>query len=355
MAQLILLSGEDSQSATDLGAAGATIGRAPDNTLPLDDKTVSRYHAEIRANDDGQWMARDLASVNGILINGDLVSAQVLEDGDVLTIGETTLRFCEAGGAAPAAPKTGEEASEADDRVDIGFADGQSGLGAMAWTAVPDLEIRWPVGEGPGISDPPLCGAAILHRPVRREPLVPARSEMRQWDRPRLIRHIEIYQQLHAALLTASDAGVLWTDLLSVVRRLTEQPWAGALIPAPDGKPHPLQLSGDGGDGAEFPVVLLEVALRSSEAIHWHSDEEGEPLAAAIAVPWRAKDGPGGVLFGPAMAQSAAEFAPTLELLAGVALELGHWWPTVSARWSGKAPPAPRPSVRPQEKLPPPL
>ncbi|MBN1476323.1 FHA domain-containing protein [Candidatus Sumerlaeota bacterium] len=354
MAQLILLGSESSHPATDLAREGATIGRAPDNTLPLNDKTVSRYHAEIRATDEGRWMVRDLASVNGTLINGDLVSEQVLEDGDVLTIGETNLRFRDSGGAVPPAPKAGKEEPAASDQVDIGFREGQQGLGAMAWTAVPDLEIEWPVGEGPGIGDPPLRDATVLHRPVRREPLVPARSEMRQWDRPRLIRHIEIYQQLHAALLSASDAGVLWTDILSIVRRLTEQPWAGALIPAPKGKTLSLQLSGEGGHSAEFSVVLLEVVLRSGEALHWHG-EKGDPLAAAIAVPWRAKDGPGGVLFGPTMAQSAAEFAPTLELLAGVALELGHWWPTVTARWSGQAPPAPRPPVRPQVKLPPPL
>jgi hypothetical protein len=354
MAQLILLSGDSSHPATDLATEGATIGRAPDNTLALDDKTVSRYHAEIRATDEGRWMVRDLASVNGILINGDLVSEQVLEDGDVLTVGETNLRFRDAGGPAPASARAGKGEPRASDRVDIGFKEGQQGLGAMAWTGVPDLEIAWPLGKGPGIGDPPLREAKVLHRSVRRAPLVPARSEMRQWDRPRLIRHIEIYQQLHAALHSASDVGVLWSDLLSIVRRLTEQPWAGALSPASKGKTLSLQLSGEGGHAAEFPVMLLEAALRSEEALHWHG-EEGDPMAAAIAVPWRAKEGIGGVLFGPAMAQSAAEFAPTLELLAGVALELGHWWPTVSARWSGEAPPAPRPPVRPQVKLPPPL
>ena len=75
-----------------LGDTIVTIGRIPDNVLTLEDPNVSRNHAEIRPSGAGFVLA-DLGSTNGTKINGVRISERVLQDGDDLTFGATTLRF----------------------------------------------------------------------------------------------------------------------------------------------------------------------------------------------------------------------------------------------------------------------
>lgn len=71
-----------------------SIGRASSNKkwdIDLVDKAVSRPHAELVKKNE-QWTLVDLNSANGTKINGARVSEpHVLQDGDVVTFGETTL------------------------------------------------------------------------------------------------------------------------------------------------------------------------------------------------------------------------------------------------------------------------
>ena len=78
-----------------------TIGRAPDNTVVLDDPRASRYHAHINHADNGTFMIIDGAVINGqlrrsankVFINGEPRFEQQLKNGDRITIGASTLRF----------------------------------------------------------------------------------------------------------------------------------------------------------------------------------------------------------------------------------------------------------------------
>src|SRR5215204_4654268 len=78
-----------------------TIGRAPDNTVVLDDPRASRYHAHINHSDNGNFTIVDGAVVNGqlrrsankVFINGEPQLEQQLKTGDRITIGASTLRF----------------------------------------------------------------------------------------------------------------------------------------------------------------------------------------------------------------------------------------------------------------------
>ena len=78
-----------------------TIGRAPDNTVVLDDPRASRYHAHINAAENGTFTIVDGAVVNGqlrrsankVFINGEPRFEQQLKNGDRITIGASTLRF----------------------------------------------------------------------------------------------------------------------------------------------------------------------------------------------------------------------------------------------------------------------
>jgi adenylate cyclase len=81
--------------------AVCTIGRAPDNSVVLDDPRASRYHAHIKQTDSGTFTIVDGAVINGqlrrsankVFINGDAQFDHGLNNGDRITIGASTLRF----------------------------------------------------------------------------------------------------------------------------------------------------------------------------------------------------------------------------------------------------------------------
>lgn len=71
-----------------------TVGRSDDNNLVLPDRWISRNHAMIQIMDSGEFYLIDLGSRNGSFVNGRRVSVPViLRDGDLLTFGQTELRF----------------------------------------------------------------------------------------------------------------------------------------------------------------------------------------------------------------------------------------------------------------------
>jgi len=74
-----------------------TLGRRPEADVCLPwDPGISRLHAEL-IHRAGEWMiADDGLSHNGTLVNGLLVEGRRrLRDGDLITIGRTSLTFCE--------------------------------------------------------------------------------------------------------------------------------------------------------------------------------------------------------------------------------------------------------------------
>lgn len=75
-----------------VGADPITIGRLPECDIPLADANVSRRHAELR-RDAGAVYIVDLGSTNGTRVNGAPVRQHRLADGDLVTVGITTLRF----------------------------------------------------------------------------------------------------------------------------------------------------------------------------------------------------------------------------------------------------------------------
>ena len=75
-----------------LGDRTVSIGRLPECDINLADPNVSRRHAELRPAGTS-YVVTDLRSTNGTRVNGAPISEQVLRDGDVITVGATTLRF----------------------------------------------------------------------------------------------------------------------------------------------------------------------------------------------------------------------------------------------------------------------
>jgi len=73
-----------------LGTRPVTIGRAPDNDIPIDNLAVSNYHARVYV-EAGSLVVEDLNSLNGSFLNDIRVERAMLKDGDAILIGKHTI------------------------------------------------------------------------------------------------------------------------------------------------------------------------------------------------------------------------------------------------------------------------
>jgi hypothetical protein len=75
-----------------LGSGGAVLGRSRDCDVVLDDRSVSRRHAELVRHGDG-CLLRDLDSTNGSAVNGKRIREAAVQPGDDITVGTVALTF----------------------------------------------------------------------------------------------------------------------------------------------------------------------------------------------------------------------------------------------------------------------
>src|SRR6478736_10079679 len=90
----IIVTGNDQRRDYDLGPIN-TVGRHPDNTLQILDRIVSKEHAQIIRQADGRFLFRDLGSLNGSFFRGERLTDRLLEEGDEILLGSTTLKYVE--------------------------------------------------------------------------------------------------------------------------------------------------------------------------------------------------------------------------------------------------------------------
>src|ERR1700693_3414599 len=91
MARLILATAEG-QQAIELRPINS-LGRHPNNSIQLLDKIVSKEHCILEQR-EGQFILRDLGSLNGTYINGERVRGeQGLRHGDEIALGSTRARY----------------------------------------------------------------------------------------------------------------------------------------------------------------------------------------------------------------------------------------------------------------------
>jgi pSer/pThr/pTyr-binding forkhead associated (FHA) protein len=86
MAKLQILLPDGTQISHDLQDEKITIGRLADNTLQIDDGSVSSRHAEIEL-EAGSYHLHDVGSTNGTFVNGEQTTDAVLRHGDELRFG----------------------------------------------------------------------------------------------------------------------------------------------------------------------------------------------------------------------------------------------------------------------------
>jgi diguanylate cyclase (GGDEF)-like protein len=89
-AYLIVVSGGIPGTMHPLDQRGTSLGRSVENTLQLNDSTVSRRHAFVAVDSKGVFRIRDDGSTNGTFLNGERIPARSprsLEDGDRIQLG----------------------------------------------------------------------------------------------------------------------------------------------------------------------------------------------------------------------------------------------------------------------------
>ena len=70
-----------------------TIGRGEDVDIRLDDPAVSRQHARVIRSEKGDYVAFDLQSHNGTIVNRQRIKTCLLRDGDEIRVGRAVMVF----------------------------------------------------------------------------------------------------------------------------------------------------------------------------------------------------------------------------------------------------------------------
>jgi hypothetical protein len=85
------------EKAYPMRAISVTIGRSDQCDIAVKDSSMSGRHAEI-SKMNGEIRVKDMGSANGIWLNGERVEDVELFDGDVLRLGQTSIRVDVVGG-----------------------------------------------------------------------------------------------------------------------------------------------------------------------------------------------------------------------------------------------------------------
>lgn len=92
MGKLIVTDANGTTKDFPLAKERVTIGRHPDNDIPLNDKAVSGRHCVVVTILQDSFL-EDLDSTNGTIVNGKQVTKHPLANGDLITLGRNTLKY----------------------------------------------------------------------------------------------------------------------------------------------------------------------------------------------------------------------------------------------------------------------
>ena len=91
-AKLIIKDHEGSTRTYELRDTETLIGRSGVSHVRLTDPASSRDHTGISWEGD-HYLVEDLQTTNGTRVNGQRIRSEVLNDGDVIQLGQTSLTF----------------------------------------------------------------------------------------------------------------------------------------------------------------------------------------------------------------------------------------------------------------------
>jgi hypothetical protein len=76
----------------EVGSRTVTIGRGAHNDIRIHRQSISRDHARLTPSGDGVFL-EDLASRNGVRVNGRRIARQRLRSGDLVELGRVRFRY----------------------------------------------------------------------------------------------------------------------------------------------------------------------------------------------------------------------------------------------------------------------
>jgi small-conductance mechanosensitive channel len=91
-ARMVIVNGPMRGTLYNLSAAPTIFGRSPECSVVMSDPRVSNQHAVIEPDGD-RYRLRDLDSRHGTLVNGRKITSDVLDQGDMITIGSVNFVF----------------------------------------------------------------------------------------------------------------------------------------------------------------------------------------------------------------------------------------------------------------------
>ena len=104
--RLVCLTGTSKGESYVLSGNRIIIGRGDNADIKLNDTKASREHAEI-TKVGNNWVATDLGSQNGIVVNDKKVTQSPLNEGDKIIVGQTVFKFAKV--EVNAKPKASKE------------------------------------------------------------------------------------------------------------------------------------------------------------------------------------------------------------------------------------------------------
>ena len=89
---LDIIDGTKKGTVYEFPSGRVVIGRT-DGDLIIDDINISKKHSVVETWSRDTYFIRDLASTNGTYINGQRVTSTKIKNGDIITVGNTKLKF----------------------------------------------------------------------------------------------------------------------------------------------------------------------------------------------------------------------------------------------------------------------
>lgn len=102
--RLLVAITEDSRIEHPLFKQRMLIGRAIDNDLRIDNKVISKHHAQL-TSDNTKTVLEDLNSTNGVYVNARRIKRRTLKNGDIIKLGTHRFQFMNKASSAVASNK----------------------------------------------------------------------------------------------------------------------------------------------------------------------------------------------------------------------------------------------------------
>lgn len=220
-----------------LSGARITVGRTPENTVQIIDRTLSSSHAELVSEGD-HFRVKDLGSTNGVFVNGQAVTDYHLRESCKLSFGSVDCEFV----VGEAAEGASEEVETLPTRAEVTAVRGQNAkLGAEMTSLREEIATLRQAGVDGGTGDASVPRAEFEAVCVERTALRERESKLKQ-DVERLRHKLALLQRDRENLQRALDSSKIkqepagGDDMATTVRLAA----FSAPRPAVTAKPAPL-------------------------------------------------------------------------------------------------------------------